>query len=168
MNINEENDIIRHEHGEHDHSGHKHLEHDHPEHSHTGHQHAHKDGCTCGECRQTDNENPAVTCHIQDGACVVSARYHTSEDPEMLGKRLTELLEELAAGINALEGIIGHIKASLDIHQTEMYSVTDKTAAKKASQIPDITLCLAAIVFMIPEEKLVSLVKEMFRKLAGA
>lgn len=136
----------------------------------SGHEHAghvHEEGCTCNEClHQEENKNPAVTSLLQDGACVVSAQYHTCADIEMLRKRLTELLEELASNVNTLGGIIGHIKASLDIHLTEMYSVTEETVTRKSSQVSDITLHLAAIVFLVPEEKLVSLVKEVLRKLA--
>ncbi|MCR1839507.1 hypothetical protein [Murimonas intestini] len=142
-------------------------DHIHTGHDHSGHAHTHEDGCACNECRhETENKNPSISSHLQDGACIVSAQYHTCMDAEALGIRLTELLEELASKINAHGGIIGHIKASLDIHRAEMYSVTEEKVTRKSSQVPDITLCLAAIVFMVPEEELLAHIKTMFQKLA--
>ncbi|BFK24925.1 hypothetical protein AB9D59_00485 [Blautia producta] len=107
-------------------------------------------------------EKLKVTSLLQDSAVVVSAEYHTAADRDRAGELLTARMETLAGRIDAQGGIIGHIKTSVELRYVEMYSLTDKTVMKKASDLPELTFYMAAIVFAVKEEELLCLVREMF------
>lgn len=128
------------------------------------HVHEHRDGeaCECPSCTQK-REKLYVTSQLQDNAVVVSAEYHTAADRERAGELLTRYMEALAGEIDSRGGIIGHIKTSVEIQYVEMYSLTDKTVMKKTSELPELTLYTAAIVFCVKEEELCCLVRDMFR-----
>lgn len=104
-----------------------------------------------------------MTSQLQDNAVVVSAEYHTAADRERAGELLVRYMEALAGEIDSRGGIIGHIKTSVEVQYVEMYSLTDKTVMKKASELPELTLYTAAIVFCVKEEELRCLVRDMFR-----
>lgn len=126
------------------------------------HVHEHREACECPSCTQK-REKLYVTSQLQDNAVVVSAEYHTAADRERAGELLTRYMEALAGEIDSRGGIIGHIKTSVEIQYVEMYSLTDKTVMKKTSELPELTLYTAAIVFCVKEEELRCLVRDMFR-----
>lgn len=150
-----------HEHAEQEHHG---CGHAHVHEAHHIHVHEHRDGeaCECPSCTQK-REKLYVTSQLQDSAVVVSAEYHTAADRERAGELLVRYMEALAGEIDSRGGIIGHIKTSVEVQYVEMYSLTDKTVMKKASELPELTLYTAAIVFCVKEEELRCLVRDMFR-----
>lgn len=150
-----------HEHAEQEHHG---CGHAHVHEAHHIHVHEHRDGeaCECPSCTQK-REKLYVTSQLQDSAVVVSAEYHTAADRERAGELLARYMEALAGEIDSRGGIIGHIKTSVEVQYVEMYSLTDKTVMKKASELPELTLYTAAIVFCVKEEELRCLVRDMFR-----
>ncbi|WP_095176300.1 MULTISPECIES: hypothetical protein [Blautia] len=150
-----------HEHAEQEHHG---CGHAHVHEAHHIHVHEHRDGeaCECPSCTQK-REKLYVTSQLQDSAVVVSAEYHTAADRERAGELLVRYMEALAGEIDSRGGIIGHIKTSVGVQYVEMYSLTDKTVMKKASELPELTLYTAAIVFCVKEEELRCLVRDMFR-----
>ena len=147
----------------HDHTaeGHGTCGHDHAGDGHHVHEHHHDEACQCPSCTQK-KEKQKVTSLLQDNAVVVSAEYHTAADRGRAGKLLTEYMEALAGEIDSRGGIIGHIKTSVEIRYVEMYSLTDRTVMKKESDLPELILYMAAIVFAVKEEELLSLVRDMF------
>ena len=164
----EKNMQRQHEHGHnHEAEGHETCGHDHTAEGHgtCGHDHVHEhhhdEACQCPSCTQK-KEKLKVTSLLQDNAVVVSAEYHTAADRGRAGKLLTEYMEALAGEIDSRGGIIGHIKTSVEIRYVEMYSLTDRTVMKKESDLPELILYMAAIVFAVKEEELLSLVRDMF------
>lgn len=144
--------------------GHHGCGHEHVHEAHHTHVHEHRDdeACECPSCTQK-REKLYVTSQLQDNAVVVSAEYHTAADRERAGELLARYMEALAGEIDSRGGIIGHIKTSVEVQYVEMYSLTDKTVMKKASELPELTLYTAAIVFCVKEEELRCLVRDMFR-----
>lgn len=138
--------------------------HEHVHEAHHTHVHEHRDdeACECPSCAQK-REKLYVTSKLQDNAVVVSAEYHTAADRERAGELLARYMEALAGEIDSRGGIIGHIKTSVEVQYVEMYSLTDKTVMKKTSELPELTLYTAAIVFCVKEEELRCLVRDMFR-----
>ena len=147
------------EHAEQEHHG---CGHAHVHEAHHTHVHEHREACECPSCAQK-REKLYVTSQLQDNAVVVSAEYHTAADRERAGELLARYMEALAGEIDSRGGIIGHIKTSVEVQYVEMYSLTDKTVMKKASELPELTLYTAAIVFCVKEEELRCLVRDMFR-----
>ena len=147
-----------------EHADHHGCGHEHVHEAHHIHVHEHRDGeaCECPSCTQK-REKLYVTSQLQDNAVVVSAEYHTAADRERAGELLARYMEALAGEIDSRGGIIGHIKTSVEVQYVEMYSLTDKTVMKKASELPELTLYTAAIVFCVKEEELRCLVRDMFR-----
>ena len=131
------------------------------EEAHEHHAHHHDETCECPSCTMK-KEKLKVTSLLQDSAVVVSAEYHTAADRDRAGELLTARMETLAGRIDAQGGIIGHIKTSVELRYVEMYSLTDKTVMKKASDLPELTFYMAAIVFAVKEKELLCLVREMF------
>ena len=166
----EEHHGYRDEHAEEHHGcGHEHADyhgcgHEHVHEAHHTHVHEHRDdeACECPSCTQK-REKLYVTSQLQDSAVVVSAEYHTAADRERAGELLVRYMEALAGEIDSRGGIIGHIKTSVEVQYVEMYSLTDKTVMKKTSELPELTLYTAAIVFCVKEEELRCLVRDMFR-----
>lgn len=133
-------------------------------HRHDHHEHAHGPECGCSACAEEagGHKKLEVSSHIQDSAVVVSAEYHVTADSGKINRLLTEHMEALAARIDSLGGIIGHIKASAEIRHVEMYSLTDRIVMRKEAELPDITLHMAAIVFAVEEEELLCIIRNMF------
>lgn len=123
--------------------------------------HEESGACECPSCSEK-SEKLKVTSLLHDNAVVVSAEYHTAADREKAGELLTGYMEALAGKIDCRGGMIGHIKTSVEVRYVEMYSLTDKTVMKKTTNLPDLTLYMAAIVFCIKEEELLCLVRDMF------
>lgn len=145
----------------------------------------HRKGCTCEYCLGADKqgdrtpppgntwgraagadpegggENPKVSVTIQDGAVVVSGEYTASGNREAFTGLLKEGLYGLAGRFNDMDAIIGHIKASVDCHEVEVFSVTERDVSHIKGAVGAFTVHLAAIVFAVDAEEAVSLVKEM-------
>ncbi|MDO5422498.1 MAG: hypothetical protein Q4F41_02080 [Eubacteriales bacterium] len=107
-------------------------------------------------------ENPKVQVRCQDEAVVVSAAYTVRGDRNRLGRRLKTGMEELAGKVAEAGGIIGHVKAAVDILDTELYSVTDRVVEQKKGEQSEMTVRVAAIFFLMETEAAGQLVREMF------
>lgn len=141
-----------HEH-EHEHiHGHEH-EHEHC-HDHE-HEHAHDHGKTI--------DGIHVEHHVQDEACVASGEMDLSGVYAEIQPRIKAELELLASKIGEAGGIVGHIKASAEVKQTEMFSVTETTAMIKTAPVQDMEIRMAAIVFAVEPEQVEALVLDALK-----
>ena len=152
-----------HEHG-HEHHHHGHDEdcgcgHDH-EHGHAHHHHEHDEECGCGHEHEHSHEHEAgkpgivyTQVKLHDDAKVVSGSLQVTGDYDAIRKALEQGLKEFAAAVTEMGGIIGHIKASADLGQTEMFSVTEEDVMIKTAPEKHVNIILAAIVFFISEEQ---------------
>ena len=75
-----------------------------------------------------------VEARRQDEATVISGEYCFEGDRAFFSELLKTSLETLAERIQQEQGLIGHIKTSLEIQDTEVFSVTSwiKRTAEKA------------------------------------
>lgn len=166
-----------HHHHDHDHEGedhcgchehhHHHHEHDeecgcHEHHHGHEHHHDHDDDCGCGHDHEHEHEHtyeqkiPGVVytqVKLHDDAKVVSGSLELTGDYDAIRLGLGKGLKQFAAAVNEMGGVIGHIKASAEKVQTEMFSVTEEDVMIKTAPEERVSIILAAIVFFIPEEK---------------
>ena len=70
-------------------------------------------------------------------------------------------MESTAAKITAMGGFIGHLKASMDIHTVEIFSLTDREVYHKKGETPELLVTVAAIVFAIEEKTAADLIRTM-------
>jgi len=134
--------------------------HDHGhEHHHHDHDHAHE------HLHSRDTDGIHIEHHIHDGAVVVSGSAEITGDYEPLRPRIKARLEAIAAAVNDLGGIVGHIKASAEAATTEMFSVTETEAMIKTAPTQTIRLRMAAIVFAVTPEQVEPLVESALREL---
>ena len=149
---------------EHIHDHHHHDEHctcgcDHHEHDHHHEHHHHDESCGCGHDHHNHHEEeklPGVvytSVRLHDDAKVVSGSLNVIGDYEKVREGLNRGLTEFAAKINEKGGVIGHIKASAEVKNVEMFSVTDADVMIKTAPEQEINIILAAIVFFVSEEE---------------
>ena len=165
-----------HEHHHHDEDcdcGHDHHDHHHhDEHCdcgcHDHHEHHHDENCDCG-CHDHDHHHheeeklPGVAytkVRLHDDAKVVSGSLTVFGDYEKVREGLNRGLTEFAAAVTEKGGIIGHIKASAEVKNVEMFSVTDVDVMIKTAPEQEINIILAAIVFFVTEEEAETLGKK--------
>lgn len=160
--------------GCHDHEHHHHHhEHDEDcgcghvhEHGHEHHHHEHDEDCGCGHDHEHGHEHEHSHEHeerkpgivytqvkLHDDAKVVSGSLQVTGDYEAIRNALGQGLKEFAAAVTESGGIIGHIKASAELGQTEMFSVTEEDVMIKTAPEKHVNIILAAIVFFISEDK---------------
>ncbi|MDR1820967.1 MAG: hypothetical protein LBQ91_00875 [Oscillospiraceae bacterium] len=155
---------------EHDHSG----EHGHDEHSHD-HPHGHALGadCTCGHDHGagehghhehiTVGENVlCITAKTQDGAIIASGKADDipAFDRDALLSRLSALISDAVAALEAEGSVIGHFKAGVSAVSETMLSNTGMgagTEIKPAGAYASVSV--AAIVYSVTEESLSALVQ---------
>lgn len=126
-----------------EHSAHKH------EHNHT-HEQGELHECSCEECTcETKPENFWVDGHLHDEASVVSGECKLYTDYQRVSTVLQTALEDLASTVTEKGGIIGHIKAAVEISSVEMFSITDESVSIKRTKEQDIIVQIAAIVFCL-------------------
>lgn len=169
-----------HEHHHDDECGHEH-EHEHPHddeccHEHE-HEHHHDDECGCGHDHDHEHEHEHVhgrdfdgihiEHHIHEGACVVSGTVTVSGDYGALKPLIGAKLEEIAAAVTGMGGIVGHVKASAEIRQTEVFSVTEEKVMIKTAPGQDIDVKMAAIVFAVTPEQVEPLLEAALREIKG-
>jgi hypothetical protein len=148
---------------DHDH-GHKHdehcvcglhdHEHEHDEHCSCGHDHDHAGHAhdENGACIIEDAPGAVhVESHLHDEARVISGRLTVTGSYDSVRKTLAARLETMARAVAEFGGIIGHIKASCEVREVEMFSITDADAEVAIKKAPgqEIKIILAAIVFFI-------------------
>ena len=147
----------------------EHIEQGHHDHSHHGHAHDEN-----GNCILENHDAPGtvhVESHLHDEARVISGHLTIVAGYETVRVALSSALGHLAKMVQEHGGIVGHIKASCEVTQVEMFSVTDVDVSVKSSSVQEIKINLAAIVFLIgleEAENMVSKVLEIIRKSADA
>ena len=152
---------------------HHHHHHEHDENCTCGchdhdHHHEHGDHCSCG-CHDHEHHHheeeklPGVVytkVRLHDDAKVVSGSLTVFGDYEKVREGLNRGLTEFAAAVTEKGGIIGHIKASAEVKNVEMFSVTDVDVMIKTAPEQEINIILAAIVFFVTEEEAETLGKK--------
>ena len=154
--------------GCHDHHEHEHHHDEHCDcgcHDHHEHEHHHDEHCDCGCHNHHDHEHhhheeeeklPGVAytkVRLHDDAKVVSGSLTVFGDYEKVRAGLEKGLAEFAAKVNEKGGVVGHIKASAEIKNVEMFSVTDVDVMIKTAPEQEVNVILAAIVFFVTEEE---------------
>jgi ABC-type Zn2+ transport system substrate-binding protein/surface adhesin len=140
------------------------MQHSHHKHEHHhNHEHGEHHDCSCEtehSCScETRKENFWVDGHLHDGATVVSGEGRLLAEYDHVSSVLKAALEELAAAVTAQDGIVGHIKAAVEISSVEMFSVTDEAVTVKRSKEQEIVVQTAAIVFGIELAEMKALVQ---------
>ena len=102
---------------------------------------------------------------LQDDAKVVSGRLLISGSYDDIKDKLKEGLEEFAAAVNEKGGVVGHIKASVEVTTVDMFSVTETAAMVKRAPEQNMRIILAAIVFFIEPEEAEALAKSVLEKI---
>lgn len=106
-----------------------------------------------------------VEARRQDEATVISGEYCFEGDRAFFSELLKTSLETLAERIQQEQGVIGHIKTSLEIQDTEVFSVTlDKADCRKGS-FSRMEGKLAAIVFFVRPKTVEKFVREMLENI---
>ena len=172
--------------------GHEHEHHHHDEecgcdHEHEHHHH-HDEGCGCGHEHEHHHHGEDCGCdhehehnhhheeetlpgviytnvRLQDDAKVVSGRLLISGSYDDIKDKLKEGLEEFAAAVNEKGGVVGHIKASVEVTTVDMFSVTETAAMVKRAPEQNMRIILAAIVFFIEPEEAETLAKSVLEKI---
>ena len=151
-----------HHHDEHCDCGHDHHEHHHhDEHCDCGHDHHehhhHDEHCDCG-CHDHEEEQAIpgkvyTKVRLHDDAKVVSGNLTVIGSYEKVREGLHRGLTEFAAKVAEKSGVVGHIKASAEVKNVEMFSVTDVDVMIKTAPEQEISIILAAIVFFVTAEE---------------
>jgi hypothetical protein len=102
---------------------------------------------------------------IDDALVISGALSVMTADTEGLRNRLKEGLEKTAAWVASEGGIVGHIKASFSATLTAMLSVTETSATVKYPPEQKADITIAAIVFLVEEERVLRSVKELLESL---
>ena len=123
------------------------------------------------------NEEPAVLrseaagfaweCYAQEGAAVASAKGSRRGEEAELRNRLRLAMEELGRAVNAEGGVIGHIKAAVDVHTLTAYSLTWDTVNETRAEGCDMEIDAAAIVYGVSAERLLEMARDCFAKAFG-
>lgn len=141
--------------------GHEHEHHHHDEECGCGHEHEHHH-------HHEEETLPGViytNVRLQDDAKVVSGRLLISGSYDDIKDKLKEGLEEFAAAVNEKGGVVGHIKASVEVTTVDMFSVTETAAMVKRAPEQNMRIILAAIVFFIEPEEAETLAKSVLEKI---
>jgi hypothetical protein len=148
----------RHQHDENCSCGHTHEHDAHAhEHHHSGHQHDENGNFIL------EHELPGevhTEYHLHDEARVVSGRLTLSGTYDTVRKAVSSQLEQIAAAVHEIGGIVGHIKASCEVKTVDMFSVTDTEVSVKTAPEQEIRINVAAIVFLIDPVLAESLVRQ--------
>ncbi|NTW71676.1 MAG: hypothetical protein HGA49_05480 [Eubacteriaceae bacterium] len=117
-----------------------------------GHHHKHHEGKEPG--------NLSMKVYKHDQATVASACFVSREEVHSLQKKISEILKDMAGWVSENNGIIGHLKSSLQTQgETIILSLTEDSVNANKSGSKEVTINLACIVFGIDE-------KDMEKKLA--
>ena len=128
------------------------------------HIHHHDKDCSSG-CNYIHGAH--VDRQIHDAVRVVTAEKKLYADPEAAKNSLEHSMEKLAASVTEAGGIIGHIKASIEVTTNHIISVTDEKSVLKTMPTADIGIKFAAIAFMIDCEIFESMVKKTIDEISA-
>lgn len=120
--------------------------------------HIHHENCGCHAQEPKTLGAIHVESHLHDEARVISGSLALFTDYRKLRSVLSDQLELLAKAVQERGGIVGHVKASVEIKQIEMFSVTDVDVSVKTAPGQEIHINMASIVFAIDAEEAAMLV----------
>ena len=156
----------------------KHHHHHHDEEcgcEHEPHHHHHVEECGCGHDHEHHHHDapqeekvPGVVytnVRLQDDAKVISGSVLITGEYEGIKDKLKAGLEEFAAAVGEKGGVVGHIKASVEVMTVDMFSVTETEAMVKRAPEQNMKVILAAIVFFIEPEEAENLAKAALQKI---
>lgn len=110
-----------------------------------------------------------VTVREHQGTIAGSFSIKTAGPPEVLEEALAKQLKGLARWVAEKEGIIGHIKAGMEIPEcVEFFSITDQTLYKKREMKQETVIHIAAIVFLVEPGELKEKLMECMQNLQEA
>ena len=126
--------------------------HDYHSHSHDHHEHApislHK-----------NNTIIALNAYEQDDASVISLEWKSCKDARQTEVLLKQLFKNIARDITDQNGIIGHIKASMERNEVIIISLTNTEAMKEEALSPNIQIHAAVIALCIDKNTLAQIVE---------
>ena len=96
---------------------------------------------------------------------VVSAHYDVVTDRQKLAALLEAGMESAASEIYEAGGLIGHLKASMDVHTVEVFSLTDREVYRKSGSDCRITVTAAAILFALEEAEAEERIRTMLEEI---
>ena len=126
--------------------------HDHHSHTHEHHEHA-------SQSLRRNNTIITLNAYTQDEASVISLEWSSCEDVKQTEILLKQLFKNIARNITEQNGIIGHIKASMERSEVIMISLTDTEAMKKEALSPTIKIHAAVIALFIDKKILTQIVE---------
>ena len=126
--------------------------HDHHSHTHEHHEHA-------SQSLRRNNTIITLNAYTQDEASVISLEWSSCEDVKQTEILLKQLYKNIARNITEQNGIIGHIKASMERSEVIMISLTDTEAMKKEALSPTIKIHAAVIALFIDKKILTQIVE---------
>lgn len=130
--------------------------HGHEQHTHS-HSHEHHEHTTVS--LHKDHMVIHLNAYEQDAASVVSLEWNTCGDVRQTELLVKQFFKKIARDITAHNGILGHIKASMETNEVIMISLTDTDAMKKAAQSPIISIHAVVIALCIEKDTLTHLVE---------
>lgn len=141
---------------QHDHNDHDHCDccdhhaHDHVVREHAVHEHAAKEAVS---------SSVHLEVHLHEGAVVASGDIRMLvRGDEAIGGILGGDMKALARWVEMSDGIIGHIKASLETTRTDVFSITDCELSENSADAGMVQVKIAAIVYGVgPDEMLTRL-----------
>ena len=126
--------------------------HDHHSHTHEHHEHA-------SQSLRRNNTIITLNAYTQDEASVISLEWSSCEDVKQTEILLKQLFKNIARNITEQNGIIGHIKASMERSEVIIISLTDTEAMKKEALSPTIKIHAAVIALCIDKKILTQIVE---------
>ena len=103
-----------------------------------------------------------VSSAVRDGAVAVYGEYGILADRQELSALLASNMEAAALRLESMGGIIGHMKASMDVHRVDSFSLTEREVSYREGSIEEIDIHLNVLVFAIEEEGAKKTVEQMF------
>jgi ABC-type Zn2+ transport system substrate-binding protein/surface adhesin len=143
------------DHHEYDHEHHDH-EHTHEHHDHEGHDHEHEDH---------DHEEEVVDGEVNvshhESALICSSRVTVRAGYDAAKKAVEAALKNIAAWVDAHEGYVGHVKASISENgRSVTLSTTGYELSIRDFDAHGAVISMAAIVFLVPEDDFVKQFRE--------
>ncbi|NTU88332.1 MAG: hypothetical protein HGA54_00255 [Actinobacteria bacterium] len=139
-------------HGHHDHHDCDHHDHDH---------HAHEHGA-----KEDIHSGVHVEARLHEGAVVASGEMRIpARNDGQIREILGHDMKALAAWVEKSDGIIGHIKASVETTRTDIYSITDCELSERTADAVMVGIKIAAIVYGVESDALLHRLETLLKHL---
>lgn len=128
----------------------------------------HHHGKECEHHKHEDENSLLVKVFMHEHATIASACFVSNDEIDILQEDIARILEDIASWVTENNGIIGHLKSSLQTEgETIMLSLTDEKVESKRVKSKKCKISMACIVFGIDErdmEKKLSEDLEVYKK----